>query len=237
MAVLSQAPVIAVFSHVGFQDAADGASHQALAYFSMVSAIPHTQVYALTCAEEAEALMSQTLDRYASEVRNGKDPESVVFFLGRENFPLSYGANEYRLGQAQVVYGANSQSPKLVIAASGALLGQALKAAELLAMRKIAIETVVINPSIINRPDVQTFKTHLAKAGGRLLTVEDHQLIAGMGAQLTHALLQEGVELKSRSLGVKGEFGQSAYNAIDLYKKHGLDSEAIYKAALELSQA
>jgi transketolase C-terminal domain/subunit len=40
MAALSQAPVIAMFSHVGFQDAADGASHQATTYFAAVSAIP-----------------------------------------------------------------------------------------------------------------------------------------------------------------------------------------------------
>ncbi|RYZ94270.1 MAG: hypothetical protein EOO68_20580, partial [Moraxellaceae bacterium] len=41
MSSLSQAPVIAIFSHVGFQDAADGASHQALSYFAMVGSIPH----------------------------------------------------------------------------------------------------------------------------------------------------------------------------------------------------
>src|SRR5213075_1863303 len=44
MAALSQAPVIALFSHVGFQDAADGASHQATTYFAAVSSIPHTVV-------------------------------------------------------------------------------------------------------------------------------------------------------------------------------------------------
>jgi transketolase len=51
-----------------------------------------------------------------------------------------------------------------------------------------------------------------------------------MGAILTHALAIEGLELKVQSLAVKGEFGQSAYNAIDLYRKHGLDSAAIVKA-------
>ena len=67
-----------------------------------------------------------------------------------------------------------------------------------------------------------------------MVTVEDHQLIGGMGAMLTHALLLEGVQLKVRSLGVKGEFGQSAYNAIDLYEKHGMDSSAIVRAVKSL---
>jgi transketolase len=44
MAALSQAPLVAIFSHVGFQDAADGASHQASTYFAATSAIPHTVV-------------------------------------------------------------------------------------------------------------------------------------------------------------------------------------------------
>ncbi len=51
MAALSQAPVIAMFSHVGFQDAADGASHEATTYLAATSAIPHTLVIAPSCEE------------------------------------------------------------------------------------------------------------------------------------------------------------------------------------------
>jgi len=230
MAALSQAPLIAIFSHVGFQDAADGASHQALCYYSMLGAIPHTKLYSLTCSDEAEALVSQAVDKFAADARAGHPQDSYVFFLGRENFPATYGAKSYALDQAQVVR--DSAKPAVVIAAAGAMLGQALKAADMLAAN--GTEVAVINPSVINYPDVKVFKTYLERAGGRLVTVEDHQLIGGMGAMLSHALLQEGVALKVRSLGVRGEFGQSAYNAIDLYRKHGLDSEAIAKAVKSL---
>ena len=65
MAALSQAPLIAIFSHVGFQDAADGASHQATTYFAATSAIPHTTVIACSCSDEAEALMYQAIQRCA----------------------------------------------------------------------------------------------------------------------------------------------------------------------------
>src|SRR5262249_41586347 len=157
--------------------------------------------------EEAEALVSQAADEFALAMKNGKTPETYIFFLGRENFPPSYGAKSYSLGSAQVVR--DSASPKLVIAAAGALVGQALEAADVLS--KKGIEACVINPSAINRPDVKTFRAYLEKCGGRLLTVEDHQLIGGMGSLLSHALLQSGVALKLRSLGVHGEFGQSAY--------------------------
>lgn len=231
MASLSQAPVIAIFSHVGFQDAADGASHQALSYYSMVGSIPHVRAYSLTSSDEAEALVSQAVDEFAASVNAGKTPDSYVFFLGRENFPPNYGVKEYRLNKAQVVR--EAKSSQLVIAAAGAMLGQALRAAEILAAD--GIEATIINPSVINRPDVDVFAEHLTKSGGRLLTVEDHQVVGGMGSLLIHALLQKGVQLKAaRSLGVKGEFGQSAYNAIDLYRKHGLDGDSIAVAARSL---
>jgi len=230
MAALSQAPVICIYSHVGFQDAADGASHQGLTYFGKTCGIPHTRVFALTCADEAEALVGQAVDEYAAALKKNKTPESYVFFLGRENFPTSYGAKSYALGSAQVVR--DCTTPKVVIAAAGALLGQAMEAAETLA--KKGIEAAVINPSVINQPDVKTFRTYLEKCGGRLITVEDHQVIGGMGAILSHSLLQAGVTLKLRSLGVHGEFGQSSYAALDLYRKHGMDATAIVKAAQEL---
>ena len=91
MSALSQAPVIAVFSHVGFQDAADGASHQATTYFAATSAIPHTVVIACSCADEAEALMYQAIKRIAHSRENGRDGESALFFVGRENYPDAMG--------------------------------------------------------------------------------------------------------------------------------------------------
>jgi transketolase len=226
MAALSQAPVIAIFSHAGFQDAADGASHQALSYFAMTSSIPHTRVFALSCSDEAEALVGQAVEEFASLTKAGRTPDSYVFFLGRENFPPHYGAGEYKLGRAQVLR--DSEAPKVTVAAAGAMVGQALSAAATLAQD--GIETAVINVSSINRPDVETLRAYVERAGGRLLTVEDHQLIGGMGSLLIHALATHGVTLKARSIGVHGEFGQSAYNAIDLYRKHGMDAAAIANA-------
>ncbi len=81
MAALSQAPVIAIFSHVGFQDAADGASHEATTYLAATSAIPHTTVIAPSCAEEAEAFMYQAIKRYAADRGAGKDGETYIFFV------------------------------------------------------------------------------------------------------------------------------------------------------------
>lgn len=235
MAALSQAPMIAFFSHTGFQDAADGASHQALSYFAMVSSIPHVEVYALASSQEAESLVGQALLRFYEERSGGKVPKSVIFFFGREDFAQSYCAepSPYRLGKAQVINDTSAEHQQAVaIVAAGPLLAQGLEAAERLVQKGIG--SIVIHPSIINAPDLETIIPAIKKCEGRLLTVEDHQLIAGMGAQLIHALVLARIPLKAKSLGVSGHFGQSAYSALELYKKHGLDAESIARAALEL---
>src|SRR6185503_1579463 len=123
MAALSQAPVIAMFSHVGFQDAADGASHEATTYLAATSAIPHTIVIAPSCADEAESLMYQAIKRYAADRVAGKDGDSCIFFVGRENYPLRWMENsQYEWGKAQVLKAGNN----VVLIACGPLLSQAI---------------------------------------------------------------------------------------------------------------
>lgn len=79
-----------------------------------------------------------------------------------------------------------------------------------------------------------TIGSEVQKCAGRVVTIEDHQLICGMGAQVSHALAQAGIIHFMKSLGIKGEFGQSAYVAEDLYQKHGLTAGKIIDAASEL---
>jgi transketolase len=143
-------------------------------------------------------------------------------------------AAKYQLGKNQVVLDtAKDFATKAVtIVASGSLVPEALKAADML--REKNVGAVVIHASSVNHADVETVAVALKKTGGRLVTVEEHRLVGGMGSMLVHALALKGEALKVKSLGVGDHFGQSAYNAIDLYRKHGLDSVAIVKAATEL---
>lgn len=237
MASLSEAPIIAVFSHAGFQDAADGASHQALSYLAMTHAIPNVETYILTSSEEAERLMELAIGRMIELRKQGQTPPSVVFFLGREDFQKSF-VNDvvfYELGRAQVVFDntdALVKAPKVTLVAAGPLLPQALKAAQILADRNVG--TIVINPSSINHPDIDSIYLSLEKTNGYLVTVEDHQITGGMASVLIHGLVERGVSLKAKTLGVRGKFGRSAYQANELYVKHGLDTHGICQAVIAL---
>lgn len=233
MGNLSDAPVIAIYSHAGFQDAADGASHQALAYFAMASAIPHTKVFALSCADEAEKLLGDAIEEFAQTRKAGRVPSSYVFFLGRENFPQALGATSYELGKAQVLKDSTAGMKKSVtLVTAGALVPQGLIAADLL--KEKGIGSIVINASSINHPDTHTIAKAVRSTQGYMLTFEDHENIGGMGALILQSLANEGVVVKAKTLGVRDEFGQSAYSAIELYTKHGLDAQSIAKAAVEL---
>ena len=229
MAALSQAPVIAMFSHVGFQDAADGASHQATTYFAATSAIPHTVVISPSCSDEAEALMYEAIKRLADARARGEDGESYIFFVGRENYPLTWveGA-KYPWGKAQVLQSGND----VVLIGSGPLLSKAIDAGKKLAEQ--GIKATVINNPFINRVDLDTIGAAVKTCSGRIVTIEDHQSICGMGAQISHALSCAGIAHRMKTLGIHGEFGQSAYLAEELYNRHGLSTPKMVEAAVAL---
>ena len=158
-----------------------------------------------------------------------------IFFLGRENFPrrLTAEGSKHTLATWPTSLDTTGGKAKSVtIVANGSLLPEALKAADVLEAKGVG--SIVIHGSAVNHVDLKTMKAALAKTDGRLVTVEDHRLVGGMGAILTQALVLADVPLKARSLGVGDKFGQSAYSALELYKRHGLDSEAIAKAAQAL---
>ena len=230
MSALSQGPVVAAFTHAGFQDAADGASHEATTYFSAVSSIPHTLAIAVSCSEQAEALMLEAFRRLAKERQGGKEGESALFFAGREDFPAKVGErpNGYPWGKATVVRPGND----VVIVASGPMVPLALEAAELLA--KDGKQAAVVDNPFVNRPDLATLQPLVTAAGGKMVTVEDHQIVAGMGAILVHALCLAGVSLKTAAIGMKGEFGRSAYSARELYDHYGMGPKDIAAAARKL---
>jgi len=225
MAGLSEGPIIALFSHTGFQDAADGASHQATTYFAALSSIPHVTVINCSCSSEAESLMYKAITNFKIEREAGKTPNSVVFFLGRENHPVSYvDGMQYAWDKANVL----TTGSDVTIVAAGPMIGKALAAEKLLKDKNIS--ATVINHSFINHIDLETLKASLSSTKGKLITIEDHQIIGGMGSMIVHALHTHGVNFKSTTLGISGEFGQSAYKADQLYARFGLTAEGIVQA-------
>ena len=66
------------------------------------------------------------------------------------------------------------------------------------------------------------------------VVILDITVVGGMGAQVSHALSRAGIAHRMTSLGIPGEFGQSAYLAEELYKLHGLSTDKLVASALAL---
>jgi uncharacterized protein YjbJ (UPF0337 family) len=167
--------------------------------------------------------------KIAASREAGQDGESYIFFVGRENFALQVQEGlSYQLHQPQLL----REGEDLAIVVSGSLVAKGLKAAQ--ALSALGLEASIINHSFVNNSDFVQLGKWVSESGARIVTVEDHQLIGGMGAQLTHQLKILGFEFDVISLAVRGEFGQSAYSADELYAKHHLDTDAIIDAAMKL---
>jgi transketolase len=214
MAGLSQAPLIAVFSHTGFQDAADGASHQATTYLAAVSSIPNVDVVVLSTSNEAYSYVTKAINDFADARKNGKTPRSTVFFLGRETYPQDFVPQAaYEWKKPQVV----QEGTEGLLVTCGPLVGHALNA-----VAKANMNVTIVNQAFVNDIDTNEYKELLAKNKNRMVTFEDHQKVGGMGAQLVHALTDANLQFTCKSYGIGGKFGQSAYKADQLYAQHNI---------------
>jgi transketolase len=190
----------------------------------------------LCSSEEAEQLMTEVVEKFVADRNAGRKPHTSIFFLGRENFPKSF-KNEmnkisYEASVPQVLLNNLGSGKNVMLMTTGSLVGEALKASEELKSKNIG--SVVVHQNCLNKIQLSPLKDLLAKCEGRLVTSEDHQVLLGFGSFVTHQLSSVGYSTKIKTLGVHGQFGQSAYNAIELYRKHGIDSSAMVKAAVEL---
>ncbi|MGB0453217.1 MAG: transketolase C-terminal domain-containing protein [Bacteriovoracaceae bacterium] len=221
MSGLSAGPLIGIFSHTGFQDAADGASHQATTYISAIASIPNVEVISLASSQDAHTFITKAIDDFAEARKNGKTPKSTIFFLGRETHPRSYIETQSEWQTPQVL----SSGKDALLVTTGPLVDHALSASELLKSK--GIEVGVVNHSFLNNPNTEEFSKLLKDSNNTLITVEDHQTKGGMGSLLTQALNQAGHYPKSLNIGIEGKFGQSAYKAAELYGLHGFNADGI----------
>ncbi len=227
MGALSNAPVLAIFSHTGFQDAADGASHQSFTYFSALCSIPKTKLICLSTSEEAEFFISTAIEKMVAAKKSAADEYSYVFFLGRENFPATHQA-KFNWDQPTVL----KQGSEGVMVCYGSTVFHTLKAAEQLAAQ--GQNWTVIHHSFCNSENIELIAQCLQQNAGKLLTIEDHQINGGQGSFLISQLARAAAPLqKVRSLGMKGEFGRSAYSADQLYGAYGFDAQGIVNEVLE----
>ena len=116
----------------------------------------------------------------------------------------------------------------MTIVATGLEVAEALVAADLLAAD--GIEAKVINIHTIKPIDKELIVA-AAKETGKVVTVEEHSVIGGLGSAVCEVLCEE-YPTKVMKIGVNDVFGESG-PALELIKKYGLDGQSIYEKVKE----
>ena len=116
----------------------------------------------------------------------------------------------------------------VTVFATGLCVNEALLAAEKLAAD--GIDAKVINIHTI-KPLDEELVVKAAKETGKVVTVEEHSVIGGLGGAVAE-VLSEKAPTKMLRIGVNDVFGESG-PAVKLLEKYGLDAEGIYKKIKE----
>jgi transketolase len=199
-----------VGTHSGIAVGEDGATHQALEDIGIMRTIPGMLVICPSDAVETKAAVKALMD-YEGPVylRVGRLPADVINDTPDYKFDL-YKGNQMREGQ------------DVAILATGLMVQEALKAHEIL--KEQGINARIINIHTI-KPLDEEIVLKAAKETGCIVTVEEHNIIGGLGGAVAE-LLGEKCPTTMLRIGMNDEFGKSG-KPDDLFEKFGLNAKNI----------
>ena len=214
----SNANVKITGAHAGVSVGPDGATHQGLEDIAITRCIPNLVVIA-----PCDAIETKKATLAAAEYVG-----PVYLRFAREKTPIMTTEDTpFEIGKALVF----REGKDVAIIGCGPLLHNALLAAEELA--KEGIEAMVINNHTIKPMDKKTI-IEAAKKCGAIVTVEDHQVMGGMGSAVAE-VLAENFPVPIEFIGMKDKFGESG-DPNELIEAFGMGKNAIKEAAKKVIQ-
>ena len=203
-------------THCGITVGEDGASHQALEDISLMRSIPNMRVIA-PC-DEAQTIAAI---KYAAQI-NGP----VYVRISRSNLPNVFESDtKFDFNKAIVM----KEGTDVTILSYGETMIEVLDCATML--KDMGINAEVINVPCIKPIDKDTI-INSAKKTKRVITVENHSIIGGLGSAICE-LLSEDYPVKVTRIGINDEFGQSG-KAEDLMDFYGLSAKKLKDKILKV---
>ena len=204
-----------VGSHAGVTVGEDGGSHQGLEDIALTRVLPNMTVIVPCDAIEARKAT------VAAATMLGP----VYLRLSRNKTPvITTEETPFEIGKSQVVIEATNAQVGVVV--SGALLYNVIKAVKELESENIFVS--VLNLATIKPLDEEGILQFAKKSGGKIVTVEEHQIAGGMGSAVAE-LFAKHAPLPVEFVGVKDEFGQSG-TPDELIEHYGMGIGAIKEA-------
>jgi transketolase len=217
----NQANVRMIGTHAGLGIGEDGYTQMALEDMALMRSLPGMGVLQPADPKETEKMIE-----YLAEHHRGP----VYVRLTRQNVAQLFGDDyEFHYGQGVIL----KEGKDLALLATGGVVYHSYLAAELL--DREGISTTVVNIHTI-KPLDESLVLELSKTHKKLVTVEDHNIIGGLGTAVAEVLASSGGGAKLLRLGVHDVYGESG-SAEALYEKYGLSGDKIFHEGLRFYQS
>ncbi|MFA7315731.1 MAG: transketolase C-terminal domain-containing protein [Candidatus Paceibacterota bacterium] len=212
--------VVIAGSHAGISVGPDGGTHQAVEDLALTRVIPNMVVISPCDAIEAKK----------ATIASAQTKEPTYIRLAREKTPIiTTEDTPFEIGKAQIVFVPEIGIADVGIIATGALVHKAILSAKELEAKGIKVK--VMNLATIKPLDSEALIA-LAKETKALVTIEEHQIIGGMGSAVAECLAQN-YPVPIEFIGVHDKFGQSG-TPTELLEHYGMGISHIQDAVMKV---
>ena len=203
-------------THSGVTVGEDGATHQSIVDLSIMRSLPNMTV--LSPADAAET-------RFCVKTAIENDGPFYIR-LGRLGVPDVYSEDEeFTFGKGKII---RDYGDDVTVLATGYMVQQSLEAVEIL--REQGINAKLVDICTI-KPIDKELLIECAKRTGKIVTVEEHSTIGGLGSAVAEVLSEE-YPCKLKRIGMQDEFGKSGTPA-DILEFFGLNGKHIAEKIAE----
>ena len=202
-------------THAGLSVGEDGGSHQSIEDLALMRVVPGMTILCPADANETRKAV------FAAAEMDGP----VYIRLARLATPIFEEDYPFVIGKANVL----KEGADVAVFATGLMVTEALEAAKTLEAQ--GVHAAVINVHTIKPLDAECV-TAYAKKCGKVVTVEEHSVIGGLGDAVADVLMGK-VDCKFKKIGIQDRFGQSG-KAKDVLKEYGLTGPQIAESIKEV---
>ena len=202
-------------THAGVSVGEDGGSHQCIEDIALMRVIPGMTVISPADANEARKAVIA-----AAEMEG-----PVYLRLARLATPVFEEEYPFEIGKANVM----REGTDVAVFATGIMVNEAMEAAKILEAQGKSV--AVINVHTIKPIDAECVKKY-AEQCGKVVTVEEHSVIGGLGDAVADVLMGK-VNCAFKKIGVQDQFGQSG-KAKDVLREYGLTADQIAESIKEV---
>ena len=210
-------PVRLIGTHAGLSSGY-GPTHNTIIEFGVMNSLPNMTMVAPCDAEQCKKVLRKSLNY----------PKPIYIRIPRGEEPLVYNQDydyDFEIGKANVI----QEGTDLNIIGTGMGVYGAVQAARQLEEEGFSVGVIDMHTI---KPIDKDAVIHAAKKSGAIITVEDHNILGGLGSIFADVLMEAGVFARLKKIGIPDTFVEFGYPE-ELYPYYGMDGAGIAKTARE----